>query len=119
MKKRWQYALRIGAALLIGAGCAAYAPFVPFSLAWAAAAKFALWGGFGFFSTFGLRGKLNGKLLQYTVPLSFFLALSFTLGARLQTSGTLILGLPDCLPMLGIWALCFLAAEQAVYNCAS
>ena len=116
MKQRWKVWLRIAAALLIGAGCAAYAPFAPFAISLAAAVKFALWGGIGFLCTFGLRGKISKRLLCYALPISFFLALSFTLGAGLQTSGTLDVSLSDNLPFLGIWALCFLAACHLFVN---
>ena len=108
MKLRLTFPLRLLTALLIGAGCAAYAPFAPFTLSWTAAVKLAFWGGLGFLCTYGLTGKLHKRLLRYTVPLSFFLAFSFTLGAMLQNDGALTFSLPGAVSLFGIWALAFL-----------
>lgn len=108
MKLRLTLPLRLLAALLIGAGCALYAPFAPLAPSFISAVKLVLWGGLGFLCTYGLQNKLHRRLLRYTVTLSFFLALSFALGARLQNYGALGFGLPGAVSFLGIWALSFL-----------
>jgi len=108
MKRTLSVPLRILTALLIGAGCAAYAPFGPLTLSWLTALKLVLWAGAGLLCTFGLKSKLHKRLLRFTIPLSFFLALSFVLGAGLQVTGSLRFGLPDLLTLAGLWALLFL-----------
>lgn len=99
--------LRVTASLLIGAGCAVYAPFSAFAPTPGAALRFVLWGGAGFLCCGGLTGKLHRRLYRYALPLSFGLALSFALGAALQRQGALIFQALDFLAFAGIWALCF------------
>ena len=107
---------RIAAALMIGAGCAAYAPFAPFAFTVWAAVKFVLWGVVGFLCTGGLAGKLHKRLIRYVVPLSFFPALSFVLGAQLQLNDTLAFRLIDLLRLFGLWTLVFFALCQLFVN---
>ena len=99
--------LRVGSALLVGAGCAVYAPFSAFAFTPGAVLRFLLWGGLGYLSTGRLRGKLHRRLLRYALPLSFLLALSFALGAALQREAALRFHALDFLALTGIWALCF------------
>ncbi|HPF87614.1 MAG TPA: DUF6020 family protein [Candidatus Limiplasma sp.] len=98
---------QLAAALLIGAGCAVYAPFAPFTLGWLTALKLLLWGAAGFVCTFGLRDKLHKRLLRYTVPLSFLLALTFVVGAQMQVYGVLAFRWLNLLRLGGLWMLCF------------
>ena len=109
MKQKYVLPLRIATALLIGVGCAVYAPFAPFAWGWMTAVKLVLWGGAGFLLTYGLKDKLHKRLLRFTLPLSFLLALSFVLGAQLQLHDALQFAAQDLLRMSGLWALCFLA----------
>ncbi|MFH1513473.1 MAG: hypothetical protein ABIG45_08995, partial [Bacillota bacterium] len=116
MKFKFYLPLRVLAALVIGAGLAAYAPFAPFAPGWGAAVKFAVFGGLGFLSTFGLKARLHKRLLRYTFSLSFFLALSFVLGAQLQTDGALRFAPLDLLRLFGLWAFSFLALCHLFVN---
>ena len=116
MKSKLPFPLRLFIALVIGAGCAAYAPYGPLTLTIGSAVKFVLWGGAGFLCTFGLTAKLHKRLLRYALPLSFLLALSFTLGAGLQVTEALRFGLPDLLTLTGLWALCFLLVCHLFVN---
>ena len=108
--------IRLAAALLIGAGCAVYAPFDPFSFSVLTIVQGVAGGTIGFLCTFGLQGKLNRRLLRFTVPLSFVLALSFVFGEQLQTCGSLYVSFFSVLMLLGLWALSFLALCHLFVN---
>ena len=107
MKQRLSLLVKLCIALLIGAGCAVYAPFAPFQASVLTAVSFLLMGGAGFLLTFGLEGRLHRRLLRFTLPLSFFLSLSFVLGAQLQVYGMLRFRPITAITLAGLWALWF------------
>ena len=57
--------------------------------------------------TLALKGKLNKRLLSFTLPLSFFLALSCVWGGQLQNHAALFFDLKNLFALIGLWALCF------------
>ena len=107
-KQRLSLPMRLCIALVIGTGCAAYAPFTPLQTSVLTVISFLLTGGAGFLLTFGLEGKLHKRLLRFTLLLSFFLSLSFVLGAQLQVYGTLRLLPLNAVTLAALWALWFL-----------
>ncbi len=106
-KQQLPVPLRLLAALVIGAGCALYAPFAPLRLSALTAVSFLLTGCAGFLLTGGLAGRLHRRLVRFALPLSFCLALSFVLGEQLQVYGTLALRPENALTLAGFWALWF------------